>query len=187
MLAVVIIIKCLYFMKLVDKMAPFINMIWLIFYGIRTFMIVLFIAVFGFATAFCLIGQNQYWEVINDFEEPTNKQNRDALNDMTIEDKVKLNDNTGGSTFSYPSQQIPSYSDFFLAFEHVYFMALGDYDKHAYEIGENKLSRSILYIYFLIASFFLSWHLLSMLISIMAEIFAINFELQHKQICKSHL
>ena len=45
-LAVVIIIKCLYFMKLVDKMAPFINMISLIFYGIKTFMIMLFISVF---------------------------------------------------------------------------------------------------------------------------------------------
>ena len=55
-MAIIIVIKCLYFMQLVDQISPLVNTIFLILGEIGWFMIVLLIFIFGFATSFFLIG-----------------------------------------------------------------------------------------------------------------------------------
>ena len=61
LLSIVIIVKLLYYMQLMDSVAPLVNIIILIFYDIGWFVIVLVLTMWGFSTAFYLIGKNQYW------------------------------------------------------------------------------------------------------------------------------
>ena len=56
LMAIIIVIKCLYFMQLVDEISPFINTIWIIMAEIKWFMLVLMIFIVGFSTSFWLIG-----------------------------------------------------------------------------------------------------------------------------------
>lgn len=54
----VIWIKFLYYMQLVDEMAPIVHIIFQILFEIRYFILVLIIAICGFANSFYLIGKN---------------------------------------------------------------------------------------------------------------------------------
>jgi len=60
-LAIVIITKLLYFMRLIDSISPLVNIILLIFRAIGWFMLILIIFLLGFSTSFYLIGQNLLW------------------------------------------------------------------------------------------------------------------------------
>jgi len=51
--------KSLYYMRLVDELAPLVSIIFKIFYDIRFFVVTLTIGIFAFANAFYLIGKNQ--------------------------------------------------------------------------------------------------------------------------------
>ena len=56
LLAIVIIIKLLYFMTLFDNISPLVNTIWLILGEIGWFMLILVIFMLGFATSIYLVG-----------------------------------------------------------------------------------------------------------------------------------
>ena len=58
-LALVVWGKCLYFLQLIDDIAPLIHIIFRIFSDIKWFVILLAIEMFAFANCFYLIGKNQ--------------------------------------------------------------------------------------------------------------------------------
>ena len=51
-----IVTKLVYFMQLIDEIAPLVNIIIRIFYDIMWFMIILIIAIFSYANSFFLLG-----------------------------------------------------------------------------------------------------------------------------------
>jgi hypothetical protein len=55
-LSYVIVLKLIYFMQLIDDIAPLVNIIIRIFYDIFWFSIILIIALFSYANSFFLIG-----------------------------------------------------------------------------------------------------------------------------------
>jgi hypothetical protein len=55
-LSIVIIVKLLYYMQLMDNVAPLVNIIILIFGDIGWFLLVFVITMWGFATSFYMIG-----------------------------------------------------------------------------------------------------------------------------------
>ena len=59
MVAVLIWTKSLYFMQLIDQVAPLVHIIMMIFWDIRFFIVTMMIAVFAFANAFYMLGKNQ--------------------------------------------------------------------------------------------------------------------------------
>jgi hypothetical protein len=58
-LSIVIVLKMLYFMQLIDQIAPLVYVIFRIFYDIAWFMVVFIMILFANSTAFYLVGQNQ--------------------------------------------------------------------------------------------------------------------------------
>jgi hypothetical protein len=82
--------------------------------------------------------------------------------------------------------ELPRYYTFIGSLEHVYMLALGEFDDDAYTIGDGSQT-SLLWVFFIIASFFLLIHLLNMLIAIMGETFSENNQFKEKQKVKSHL
>jgi len=59
LLALLIWTKALYFMQLIDEVAPLVHIIFKVFYDIRYFLVTLVIALFAFANSFYLLGKNQ--------------------------------------------------------------------------------------------------------------------------------
>jgi hypothetical protein len=57
-LAIVIVIKLLYFLQLIDQIAPLVNVIILVFEDIGWFIMVFVTIIFAIATSYYLIGQN---------------------------------------------------------------------------------------------------------------------------------
>lgn len=55
-LSITIIVKLLYFMQLIDQIAPLVKIIQLIFGDIGWFMVIFLVAMFGFSTSFRLLG-----------------------------------------------------------------------------------------------------------------------------------
>jgi len=76
--------------------------------------------------------------------------------------------------------ELPRYFNFIGSMQHVYMLALGEFDDDAYEMGDGSQT-TLLWFYFIICSFFLLIHLLNMLIAIMGETFGTNNELKKKQ------
>ena len=83
-------------------------------------------------------------------------------------------------------EDFPMYATFIGSFQHVYLLALGEFDVEYYEAGDGNYT-IILWIMFVLASFLLLIHLLNMLIAIMGETFAANNETKKMQQLKSHL
>jgi hypothetical protein len=73
---------------------------------------------------------------------------------------------------------VPGYVTFHGAWKHVYLLALGEFNLEDYEIGSGA-DFVLLWIFFIMASFFLLIHLLNMLIAIMGETFAKFNEIRH--------
>lgn len=51
--------KSLYFLQLIDRFSPWVLVIFKIFYAIRAFVVIQIICLFGFASAFYMLGRNQ--------------------------------------------------------------------------------------------------------------------------------
>jgi len=79
MLSLVIIIKLLYFMQLIDDIAPLVNIILLIARDIGWFILLLVISMFAFSMSFYLIGKNQYWHWFKEVKEPHEIAHRAAV------------------------------------------------------------------------------------------------------------
>ena len=79
-------------------------------------MLVLIVFIFGFSTSFFLIGQNQYWEYINDTKNVQQAELVRQFEDMRTIDKMNLNDDDNGFRFNMPESGIPSYNTFWGAF-----------------------------------------------------------------------
>jgi len=58
LLAIIIVIKLLYYLKLLDSFAHLVNIIFIIFNEIISFFIILSMSIFGFSTSFYLLGKN---------------------------------------------------------------------------------------------------------------------------------
>ena len=55
-LAIIIIFKLLYFMRIIDYVSPLVNIILLIFNEIAWFMLILIVFMVGFSTSFFMVG-----------------------------------------------------------------------------------------------------------------------------------
>ena len=66
-------------------------------------------------------------------------------------------------------------------------LSLGEFSADDYGMGDQKVQKIILTIYFLFATFFFVIHLLNMLIAIMGEAFSSNNEIKYMQQTKNHL
>ena len=82
--------------------------------------------------------------------------------------------------------EVPSYVTFLGALEHIYLLALGEFNLDDYKIGDGSDSW-LLHLLFVTATFFLLVHLLNMLIAIMGETFAKFNEVRHQQNVRNHL
>ena len=51
--------KSLYFLRLIDEIAPLVNIIFVIVHDIKYFLIIFFISIIAFSSAFHVIGKNQ--------------------------------------------------------------------------------------------------------------------------------
>ena len=98
-----------------------------------------------------------------------------------------MNDDDDGWKFNTPSEEPPSYSYVAGAFQHVYLLALGEFDIDSYANGDHKVQYFFLMSYFFLASFLFVIHLLNMLIAIMGEVFAENNEKKKMLQTKNHL
>lgn len=152
--------RMMYFMQIIDQIAPLIKIIFLIFSDIKWFVVLYVITVFAFSSSFELLGKNQ---------EMFRKKTDDAGNPIE---------------FSAP------YIGTFNAFVHVYRIGLGDFDNDAYvtELSDDSLRlSSYFYIFWFFCGFLLQIHLLNMLIAIMGETFSKNNETKDIQTTRSHL
>ena len=80
----------------------------------------------------------------------------------------------------------PGYAKWQGALQHVYLLALGEFNLDDYELGDGT-DYFLLWIFFIGASFFLLIHLLNMLIAIMGETFGKFNEIKHQQTIRNHL
>ena len=81
----------------------------------------------------------------------------------------------------------PAYSTLIGSLQHVFLLALGEFNLEDYEIGGNSYDYFALWLLFIAASFVLLIHLLNMLIAIMGESFAQNNEQKAVRRSQSHL
>lgn len=58
-LTIIIFLKCLYYLKMIDSLAPHISIIFEIFFAIRYFIFIFGLTVFAFTMSFYLLGRNQ--------------------------------------------------------------------------------------------------------------------------------
>ena len=58
-LSIMIFGKLMYFLQIIDEVAPLINIIIKIFYDIGWFIIIMFVIIFSFSTSFYIIARNQ--------------------------------------------------------------------------------------------------------------------------------
>lgn len=145
-------------MKLVDSIAPFIDIIIQIVIDIKYFMMVFIMAMLALSISFYLLAQNQL-----DF---------DIKNDLTREEKEKL----------YP---IP-YSSFGSSIWYMWQLCLGGASTATYAVGEG--SQEIYLIgFYIMAQFLMIIHLLNMLIAIMGETFVNCKEIGHLVKIQDHL
>lgn len=70
----------------------------------------------------------------------------------------------------------PGYVTLVGSLQHVFLLALGEFNLEDYDLGGNPFDIAVLWILFIAASFVLLIHLLNMLIAIMGESFAQNNE-----------
>ena len=70
----------------------------------------------------------------------------------------------------------PGYTTLMGSMQHVFLLALGEFNLEDYDLGGNTYDYFVLWILFVAASFVLLIHLLNMLIAIMGESFAQNNE-----------
>jgi len=70
----------------------------------------------------------------------------------------------------------PGYTTLMGSMQHVFLLALGEFNLEDYDLGGNNYDYFVLWMLFVAASFVLLIHLLNMLIAIMGESFAQNNE-----------
>lgn len=170
-LSIIIIGKLIYFTRLVDEIAPLINIILKIFKDIGWFMIVFIVILLCFSISFKLIGQNQKEEVnqevrqkfVSDLLTAFIAGNQTGIETLRGLYKEEDNENFDGDS-------VPGYSEISGSIQHVYVLAFGDFDTDSYELGDGSQT-NFLWILFVIGSFILCLHLLNMLIAIMGETF----------------
>lgn len=81
----------------------------------------------------------------------------------------------------------PGYVSLIGSMQHVFLLALGEFNLEDYDLGENQYDHAVLWILFVAASFVLLIHLLNMLIAIMGESFTQNNEQKAVRRSQSHL
>lgn len=81
----------------------------------------------------------------------------------------------------------PGYTTLMGSMQHVFLLALGEFNLEDYDLGGNKYDYFVLWMLFVAASFVLLIHLLNMLIAIMGESFAQNNEQKAVRRSQSHL
>jgi hypothetical protein len=138
-------------MQLIDEIAPLINIVIQIMFDIFWFCTILTICIFSYANSFYLIGQNQEYEI------------------YLSSQKARISDLITGDTTEF-DDSVPGYVKFDGALQHVYLLALGEFNLDDYDLGDGSDSL-LLWFFFISASFFLLIHLLNMLIAIMGETF----------------
>lgn len=149
--------KSFYYMKLVDSIAPFIDIIIQIVVDIQAFMIVFFTAMIALSCSFFLLAQNQI-----DFDMKDDEKTR--------EEKEKV---------------IP-YSTISSSLWYMWQLCLGGANTKTYSIGEASQT-TYLTGFYILAQFFMIIHLLNLLIAIMGETFANCKEVGHLVKVRDHL
>ena len=91
----------MYYMQIIDEIAPLINIILKIFSDIKWFLVVYIIIIFAFSSSFELLGRNQM---------------KSDLGDMFDENGEWTSD-----------EDMPDYLNSMDAFVHVYFISLGEF------------------------------------------------------------
>lgn len=151
-------------MQLVDEISPLVAIIIKIFSDITVFVFITVIFLFAFANAFYKIGLNQL-----EFD-------KIEVEEFIFEDEIKLK-----------KKMVPLYTTLMGAYKWIYYLSLGTFSHKEFKFGENSNHKTILGFLFVIATFTIVVHMMSMLIAIMGDTFTQNQQVEEQLLLKGKL
>lgn len=141
--------KSLYFFRLIGEIAPLVDIIFVILEDIKSFMVIYIVALVAFIIAYFVIGRNQKQIELEEW----------ISNGSVVEDEP----------------QGPEYSTLLGSTIHVYKASMGSFGHDDYVRNGGLITGFMLFLAFIL-SFFMCIHMLNMLIAIMGDSFSRNHE-----------